>query len=184
MFVLLLLIDRSMALLSETAGAFTKSEIMPDVIKSVPNEQLQIHYENKSVQLGNVFKLSEAVNAPKVEWPAQTDELYALIKIDPDALSRKNPIYRSWLHWMVLNIPGSRLEKGNTIVKYKGPGAPPTTGFHRYVFLIYKQKAEIKTTFTEFSNEKRSNFNASKFVEENQLEEPLYGNFFIAQHGE
>jgi large subunit ribosomal protein L35 len=42
-----------------------------------------------------------------VEYPAASaGNLYTLLMVDPDAPSRENPVKRSWLHWMVVNIPG------------------------------------------------------------------------------
>lgn len=64
----------------KTAEAFKNEEIDKDMIKVVPEEQLQISYGNKTVQLGNQFKLSEVKDAPKVEWSGKDDSLYTLIK--------------------------------------------------------------------------------------------------------
>ena len=54
---------------------------------------------------------------------------------DPDAPSRANPTYREWRHWLVANIPGCDVSKGETIVTYFGAGPPQGTGLHRYIFL-------------------------------------------------
>lgn len=65
---------------SLTAAAFKEEEIVPDMIKVAPNEQLQIQYGDKYVQLGTQFKLSEVAVMPKVNWTADSNNLYALIK--------------------------------------------------------------------------------------------------------
>ena len=45
---------------------------------------------------------------PKVKYVnAKNDGAYLLMMVDPDAPSRENPIKRSWLHWMVINIKGT-----------------------------------------------------------------------------
>jgi phosphatidylethanolamine-binding protein (PEBP) family uncharacterized protein len=31
--------------------------------------------------------------------------LYTVVMVDPDALSRSNPVYREYRHWLVVNIP-------------------------------------------------------------------------------
>lgn len=60
--------------------AFKREEIMPDMIKTVPNSKLEIHYGEKSVELGNQFTLSEVSQVPTVKWSANNDDLYTLIK--------------------------------------------------------------------------------------------------------
>lgn len=54
---------------------------------------------------------------------------------DPDALSRADPKYREWRHWLVMNIPGCAVSKGDEVAVYVGSGPPEGTGLHRYVFL-------------------------------------------------
>lgn len=58
---------------------------------------------------------------------------------DPDAPSRDNPIRREVRHWLTMNINGNDINSGDTIFNYIGSGPPVTTGFHRYVFLLFKQ---------------------------------------------
>jgi large subunit ribosomal protein L35 len=44
---------------------------------------------------------------PKVKYAnAKDDGAYLLMMVDPDAPSRDNPIKRSWLHWLIINIKG------------------------------------------------------------------------------
>lgn len=62
---------------------------------------------------------------------------------DPDAPSRAKPEFREWHHWLVGNIPGNDVGKGETLSEYVGSGPPQGTGLHRYVFLVYKQNDKI-----------------------------------------
>ena len=55
--------------------------------------------------------------------------------VDPDAPSRKEPKYREWRHWVVVNIPGGDVSKGEVCAEYVGAGPPKGTGLHRYVIL-------------------------------------------------
>lgn len=72
--------------------------------------------------------------------------------LDPDAPSRKEPTFREWHHWLVGNIPGGEVSKGQVLSEYIGSGPPQGTGLHRYVFLIYKQNGKI-----EFGEKKLTN---------------------------
>lgn len=47
---------------------------------------------------------------------------------DPDAPSRKEPKFREWHHWLVGNIPGGDVKKGDTLSEYVGSGPPQGTG--------------------------------------------------------
>ena len=54
---------------------------------------------------------------------------------DPDAPSRADPKWGEWRHWLVVNIPGNDISKGDTIAQYIGAAPPVGTGLHRYVIL-------------------------------------------------
>ena len=47
-----------------------------------------------------------------------------------------------YLHWMVVNIPGSKVDQGQIITSYKGPAPKPGTGAHRYVIVAFEQKSD------------------------------------------
>ena len=44
---------------------------------------------------------------------------------DPDAPSPDNPKFRYYLHWLVANIPGVDVQRGDVIVDYMGPVSHP-----------------------------------------------------------
>ena len=64
---------------------------------------------------------------------------------DPDTPSRTDPMFGECQHWVVINIPGADVSKGQTMVEYMGSGPPKGTGFHRYIFVVYKQPDIINT---------------------------------------
>lgn len=147
---------------------------------------------------------------PIVEWQAEPNSFYTLMLIgigfksvnfrltrwttkhilnfffcpDPDAPSRKNPIARSWQHWIVTNVPGSNVVDGQTISQYIGAGPPKDSGLHRYTFLLYKQSG--KQDFNELtlgkSTRNRANFSATNFSDKHNLGNPIAGNVFQAQY--
>ena len=47
---------------------------------------------------------------------------------DPDAPSRQDPKFREWHHWLVVNIPGNDVSKGDVLSMYVGAGPPEGTG--------------------------------------------------------
>jgi phosphatidylethanolamine-binding protein (PEBP) family uncharacterized protein len=66
-----------------------------------------------------------------------------------------------------VNIPGSDVEKGDVLSEYIGSGPPPKTGYHRYVYLVYKQTGKIHDKEhgkLGFSGKNRANWSIEKFA--------------------
>ena len=135
--------------------------------------------------MGNEVTPMSVKDQPSVEWPTQVAQYYTLIMLDPDAPSRDKPTKREIKHWLVINIPGNDVTKGDTLAVYRGPSPSKGSGQHRYVFLIYKQSAIIKhseTVLTSSSREGRTKFNARVFAKRYSLGEPIAANFFVSQY--
>jgi phosphatidylethanolamine-binding protein len=84
--------------------------------------------------------------APLITFHGQASKLYTIIMTDPDAISRTNPVYREFIHWVGCNLTFDTNGKCNAseckhIVDYIGPAPPYRSGLHRYVFLLYEQPA-------------------------------------------
>ncbi|RZB39108.1 D2-like [Asbolus verrucosus] len=161
------------------------SKISPDVVNTAPQHLLKVEYKktNKEARLGNELAPKDVRDAPEVTYTSDPHAFYTLVMTDPDAPSRKNPSSREWNHWLVVNIPGSDVAKGEVLTEYVGSGPPRNTGLHRYVFLLYKQPEKL--TFDEEhksnTNGNRSKFSTEDFAKKYKLGNPVGGNFFEAQ---
>lgn len=165
--------------------AMDEHKVVPDVVDSVPQDLIEVNYAEARVNLGNVLTPTQVKDIPKISFPADKDSLYLLCMTDPDAPSRQTPKYREWHHWLVGNIPGDKIEDGETLSEYVGAGPPKGTGLHRYVFVVYKQP-EGKITFdekrlTNRSGDNRGGFHIREFAKKYKLGEPVAGNFFQAE---
>lgn len=120
---------------------FTKNSVISiKVIKEIQNILLKVSYESGvSANLGNILTPTQVKDKPTVSWEAENGAYYTLLLVDPDAPSRANPKFREWRHWLVMNIPGTSIDRGDEVFGYIGSGPPKKTGLHRYVYLIYKQ---------------------------------------------
>jgi len=130
---------------------FKEHGVVPDVIDTWPPNIAKVEYSTAShVNLGNVLGVKETQSQPKMFFPSEHGVHYTIMCVDPDALSRQTHEFRNFCHWVTINVPGTGgdhidTHKGHTIVPYMGPAPPPKSGLHRYVFLIYKQHANLST---------------------------------------
>jgi len=108
-------------------------------------------------QVGIKVTPTQVRDAPKVYWepaaagaadndplaaaPDEQLKYYALALVDADAPSPAEPSSRSWVHWLVVNIPGNELVSGTTLRPYVGAFPPANTGAHRYFFLLMEQRS-------------------------------------------
>ena len=106
--------------------------------------------------------------------------------VDPDAPSRQNPNMREWHHWLVVNMPGTNVNSGETLTEYVGPEPPRGTGLHRYVLLAYKQpgRLTLNRRYRDRYSEDRGGFKIRRFARNHNLGQPIAGNFFQARWGE
>lgn len=82
---------------------------------------------------GKTLTKKNTVNEPVIGFSGEPTVLYTLVMSDPDAPAK------SWLHWLITNIPGESndITQGQTIMTYSGPNPP--SGIHRYIFTLYQQ---------------------------------------------
>ncbi|XP_019870681.2 protein D2-like [Aethina tumida] len=163
-----------------------KLQVVPDVIDSVPPDTLEVKYQSGATpNNGNVLTPTQVKSPPTVTWKTEGDNLYALCMTDPDAPSRQAPKFREWHHWLVVNIPGKDIGKGEVLSEYIGAGPPKNTGLHRYVLLVYKQPGKINCDEPRLKNNSgsnRGNFSVRKFAKKYNLGNPIAGNFFQAEY--
>lgn len=162
-------------------------EIVPDVIDEQPKEIAQVNYQTSGVYLiyGNILTPFQTHREPSVYWKADKYAYYTLIMIDADQPTRAAHLRQEWLQWMVVNIPGSSISKGDVIAEYVGPIPEKNTGLHRVIVLIFKQyeKQEFKNfpLINKNTAKGRYAFNTRQFAKEYYLGELVAGNFFQAE---
>ncbi|XP_029053248.1 protein D2-like isoform X1 [Osmia bicornis bicornis] len=179
------LVELGSRLFSSMAQALQTNGVVPDVIDKVPESVLSVTYpSNISVEIGKVLTPTKVKDPPTVTWNADPNTFYTLCMTDPDAPSRQKPTFREWHHWLVGNIPGSDVSKGEALSEYIGSGPPEGTGLHRYVFLLYKQPGKLtfdEPRLTNRSADKRENFSIRKFAKKYKLGDPIAGNMYQAE---
>ncbi|XP_066598716.1 protein D2-like isoform X2 [Prorops nasuta] len=167
------------------AEALKTHEVIPDVIDEIPASVLDVTYSgNLTVEIGKELTPTQVKDPPNVKWDADANTFYTLCMTDPDAPSRKEPKFREWHHWLVGNIPGSDILKGDVLSAYIGSGPPEGSGLHRYVFILYKQPKKLnfdEKRLTNRSSANRAQFSIRKFAAKHNLGNPIAGNMYQAQ---
>ncbi|NXX43088.1 RM38 protein, partial [Tricholaema leucomelas] len=111
-----------------------------------PRVALRVEYSQEDeylvpVYYGNMVTPSEASSAPAVSYEADKDSLWTLLLTNPDGHLRDTE--SEYLHWLVTNIPGNDIKLGKEICHYLPPFPAMGTGYHRFVFLLFKQDHPI-----------------------------------------
>uniref|UniRef100_A0A069DQ07 Putative phosphatidylethanolamine-binding protein n=1 Tax=Panstrongylus megistus TaxID=65343 RepID=A0A069DQ07_9HEMI len=161
-----------------------KHGVVPDVISKAPTQKLKVTFGSKAVDDGNTLTPTQVKNQPSVEWNADPNLYYTLCMTDPDAPSRKDPKFREWHHWLVVNIPGNEISKGEVLSEFISSAPPKGSGLHRYVLLVYKQNEKLSCDEPRLKNNSGSNrgkFSISKFAKKYNLGDPVFGNFYQAE---
>ncbi|CAH1972892.1 unnamed protein product [Acanthoscelides obtectus] len=161
-------------------------EVVPDVVDTVPSKKVEkvVYPSGAAVEMGNVLTPTQVKDVPKITWDAESNQHYVVCMTDPDAPSRKDPKFREWHHWLVGNVPGCDVTKGETLSAYVGSGPPKGTGLHRYVFLVYKQPGKLnfdEKRLPNTSGDNRGKFSIRKFAQKYKLGEPVAANFYQAE---
>lgn len=100
-------------------GNLTTDQVVGDVIDSQPNSEVRVKYPSDvEVMQGNELKPKQVKDLPTFEFETKPDKLYTIMMVDPDAPSRAEPKLREILHYMVVNVPGSDVSKGDTLAEY------------------------------------------------------------------
>jgi len=95
----------------------------------------QIKYDNEIINRQFLTPL-QTKQQPTVFYNFGPNELYTLIMYDPDTP------HGDYTHWLIINIKDN-IKNGEIIIPYKGPSPPMNTGIHRYIFLLFRQEAQI-----------------------------------------
>nr|XP_018915311.1 PREDICTED: protein D2-like [Bemisia tabaci] len=164
-------------------------------VHSVVQEKALFRENDEMPELGNVLDPNYLDWYPYLlNWPCDNTSLYTLVMTDPDSPSKYKPKMREWQHWLVGNIHVA-VEEGDFLPdvfesdmmsKYIPPYPKKGTGFHRIVFLVYKQpmgRIEFKEKLLSYKarDSERANFSTRSFAKKYNLGDPIAVSFFLCQ---
>ncbi|XP_064466787.1 large ribosomal subunit protein mL38-like [Ornithodoros turicata] len=114
-----------------------------------PIVPLDIYYDYDDehftpVHSGNIILPSEATKVPVVHFESEPETLWTLVLTSLDGHLLEHEM--EYLHWFVGNIKGGDMANADVLCSYLQPFHPKGTGYHRYVFVLYKQEGHLDYT--------------------------------------
>ncbi|XP_033466785.1 large ribosomal subunit protein mL38 [Epinephelus lanceolatus] len=110
----------------------------------LPHVPLRICYgqdNSGQVYYGNRLTPTEAACAPQISFNVEEGSLWTLLLTCPDEHLLDNDA--EYIHWLVGNIPGGAVQAGEELCHYLPPFPARGTGFHRYIYVLFKQEGPI-----------------------------------------
>nr|CAB3263974.1 39S ribosomal protein L38, mitochondrial-like [Phallusia mammillata] len=110
-----------------------------------PVVHMDVEYEATDyvspVYYGNSLSPSAAASPPNIMFDSNPDSLWTLILVNPDGNLESTT--SEYVHWFIGNIKGNEVASGDVVVDYLQPLPMRGTGYHRMIFVLYKQKEKI-----------------------------------------
>lgn len=138
--------------------------------------KLIIRYNIVDISPGQKMSQLDVANQPIVYWNSRIGQgPYTLIMVDPDSPDPANPVYREWVHWMLVNIPGNNINQAQEVIPYQSPTPPRST--HRYIFYLYDQQNKLIPPYIAYP---RQSFNRALFLwQYGLLQTPIASNYYL-----
>jgi phosphatidylethanolamine-binding protein len=150
------------------------------------------------VHVSALTTLPDAQSAPALHFPgAKPDQAYMVVNIDPDAPFPSMAFLGPILHWVQPGLKAASDDNGLSVAdgephvaNYTGPGPPPLSSPHRYIFLLYEQPAGWDVARAELAGVKRGadvghgprmRFDLDGWIAQTGLGEPVAGNWFVSR---
>jgi len=158
----------------ELRESFTNSGLFPGVLSESPKGLVSLNFAHHAcIHLGTHVEAQRTASPPtRVTYPAQPDRLYTFLLMEVET---------GTLHWMVINIPGSRLTSGQTVAAYQPPSTGPATSStsRRYVAVALLQSGAIMSQFSyALCSPERTGFDLAATMADMMVESIAAANFF------
>lgn len=118
---------------------------------------MDVYFDDIKIENNSTIDLSKVQSKPTIKIKIPTG-YYTLIMVDPDAPSIGNPIYKHWLHWLIIN-------SNDEVVPFEPSSPPPNSGPHRYFIYLFEQSHILEKSIIH----SRKNFPLKKFISDHKL---------------
>lgn len=130
------------------------SAIIPETFAPSLNLNVKFLSSGLAPENGSLARVSQVKEQPIISVvpsssssPSTSSSTYTFMMIDPDAPTPDDPKFGYWRHWVVASIPSFSpanddiTARGKTLTPYLAPGPKDESGPHRYLFLLFEEKA-------------------------------------------
>ncbi|XP_041829255.1 39S ribosomal protein L38, mitochondrial [Melanotaenia boesemani] len=117
---------------------FPNAYFLPQVMIHISHGQ---ENSGQHVYYGNQLTPTEAASTPNISFDAEEGSLWTLLLTSPDEHLLDNEA--EYVHWLVGNIPAGAVQAGQELCHYLPPFPARGTGFHRYIYILFKQEGAI-----------------------------------------
>lgn len=101
---------------------FREVKIIPDIIDDFEGGKKLNMTFLQPIECGVQLTPNEVRGMPDADWEAESDEFYTLLMTDCGAQDSEKIMEVN--HWLVLNIPGNDISKGETAIEFVGAMPP------------------------------------------------------------
>nr|XP_018911655.1 PREDICTED: protein D3-like isoform X2 [Bemisia tabaci]XP_018911656.1 PREDICTED: protein D3-like isoform X2 [Bemisia tabaci] len=172
--------------------ALYENALIPEIVEEQTKFSAEIIFNTgEMADFGNKIPPEKVFEAPKVvRFKCEPHELFTILLTDFDAPSRDGPYNREWLYWAVGNCKANNHIDDVHLIAPMLPIHPDKgTGYHRFVFYVYKQPNDTSIDFKEmFLNNTeavkkngRNNFDVKEFARTYKLGDIYALNFFLSE---
>ena len=131
---------------------------------------------------------SEAQGIPTIAWNGTSAQKLIVICLDVDAPFPSFAPLSPALHWLqdsfTASSNGELVSSEPAIAFWAGPGPPPISGPHRYIFLLYEQPADFDAKLfvkaSGYGIRDRMRWNFSKFEKQAKLGSAVAATYFLS----
>lgn len=162
---------------AEIERGFQGSGLVPEHMPDYPSGLVNLNFGmHGCIHLGTQLPAQTVAYPPtRFSYPAQTDRLYTILLVDVDVL---------FLHWLVINIPGTSLADGQVIAEYQPP-SPASQYPHRYLAVALLQEGvtdrqSLRSRSAYLCHEdNRRQFHLKSFLKKHKMELSA-ANYFLS----
>lgn len=132
---------------------------------------LQVNLNSRKVGPSQTVPLQQSQGSLTLAWSSLPNALYTVSVFDKTV---------DYLHLLVVNVPGTQIEKGTVIAAYQPPDPPSGSGVHNYDIKVYQQSGKIGDLNTVTDNQDRYNVDLDALAKLYNLSLVAQSNFLVS----
>lgn len=121
----------------------------------------EISFGNSKIYNDQILDTDLAKQSFNIKIGTPDNQLSTLAIYDLSAPSPRSPSNSPFIHFLAVNIPGSKIDQGQILIHYTPPNPHHDSGTHVYVVDLYQQNNKIQPEVPD----KRESFPLTQFVQ-------------------